>query len=117
MTRVVVSNVQVLAAGRAYDQEKARQEGKPIPTGVVTVLVTPEDAEKITLAAGEGKITLTLRNPLDQAPTVTPGIRRAALLGAPAPAPVKKVVEGRAIVRAATPPAPAAPPRYTVETI
>ena len=117
MTRVVVSNVQVLAAGRAYDQEKARQEGKPIPTGVVTLLVTPEDAEKITLAAGEGKITLTLRNPLDQAPTQTPGIRRAALLGAPAPPPVAKVVEGRKVVRAATPPAPAAPPRYTVETI
>jgi pilus assembly protein CpaB len=117
MTRVVVSNVQVLAAGRAYDQEKARQEGKPIPTGVVTLLVTPEDAEKITLAAGEGKITLTLRNPLDQAPTVTAGIRRAALLGAPAPQPVTRVVEGRKVVRAAAPVAAAAPPRYTVETI
>jgi pilus assembly protein CpaB len=117
MTRVVVSNVQVLAAGRAYDQEKARQEGKPIPTGVVTLLVTPEDAEKITLAAGEGKITLTLRNPLDQAPTTTPGIRRAALLGAPAPPPVTKVVQGRQVVRAATPAAPPPPPRYTVETI
>jgi pilus assembly protein CpaB len=52
LTRVVVSNVQVLAAGTRYDQEKAQQEGKPIPTSVVTMLVTPEDAERITLAPG-----------------------------------------------------------------
>jgi pilus assembly protein CpaB len=117
LTRVVVSNVQVLAAGTRYDQEKAQQEGKPIPTSVVTMLVTPEDAERITLAAGEGKITLTLRNPLDQAPTLTAGIRRAALLGAPAPPPVQKQVQGRKVMRAAAPPAPVAPPRYTVETI
>jgi pilus assembly protein CpaB len=117
ITRVVVSNVQVLAAGRSYDQERAQQEGKPIPTSVVTLLVTPEDAEKVTLAADEGKITLTLRNPLDQAPTETQGIRRAALLGPPAPAPVVKQVAGRQVVRAAAPPVPQAPPRYTVETI
>jgi pilus assembly protein CpaB len=117
MTRVVVSNVQVLAAGTRYDQEEARQEGKPIPTSVVTMLLTPDDAEKITLAAGEGRITLTLRNPLDQAPTTTTGIRRAALVGGPAPPPVTKVLEGRKVVRAAAPPAPPTPPRYTVETI
>lgn len=117
ITRVVVSNVQVLAAGRAYDQERAQQDGKPIPTGVVTLLVTPEDAERITLAADEGKITLTLRNPLDQAPTETAGARRASLIGPPSPAPVQKVVEGRKVVRAAAPSTPPPPPRYTVETI
>ena len=36
-----------------------------MPTSVVTLLVTPEDAERIALAAAEGRITLTLRNPLD----------------------------------------------------
>ena len=115
LTRVVVSNVQVLAAGTRYDQEKAQQEAQPIPTGVVTLLLTPEDAERITLAAGEGKIMLTLRNPLDQAPTESPGARRASLLGPAPEPPVKKVVQGRTVVRAAPKPPP--PPRYTVETI
>ena len=116
LTRVIVSNVQVLAAGTRFDQEKAQQEAKPIPTGVVTLLLTPEDAERTTLASGEGKIMLTLRNPLDQTPTESIGARRASLLG-PAPAPpVQKVVQGRKVVRAAPKPA-AASPRYTVETI
>ena len=66
MTRVVVSNVQVLTAGTRYDQENAK-DGKPIPSTVVTLLVTPDDAERIALAASEGQIMLTLRNPLDTA--------------------------------------------------
>ena len=44
VARVVVSNVQVLTAGTRFDQEKARQDSRPIPTSVVTLLVTPEDA-------------------------------------------------------------------------
>ena len=64
MTRVVLSNVQVLTAGTRYDQENAK-DGKPIPSTVVTLLVSPEDGERIALAASEGQIMLTLRNPLD----------------------------------------------------
>ena len=85
ISRAVVSNVQVLTAGSRFDQEKAKAEGKPIPATVVTLLVTPEDAERISLAANEGQIMLTLRNPLDVAPTTTNGVRMANLLGAPAP--------------------------------
>src|SRR5262245_49998351 len=40
-TRVVVSNVQVLTAGTRYDQDKSKN-GEPIPTSVVTLLLTPE---------------------------------------------------------------------------
>jgi pilus assembly protein CpaB len=116
-TRVVLSNVTVLTAGTRFDQERASAEGKPIPTSVVTLLLTPPDAEKMTLAAEEGRIMLALRNPLDTAPTQTEGAKFAALLGDASPPPVKKVVEGRPIVRAATPPAPPAPKIYTVETI
>jgi pilus assembly protein CpaB len=118
MTRVVLSDVQVLTAGTRYDQEKAR-DGQPIPTSVVTLLLTPPDAEKVTLAAAEGQIMLTLRNPMDRKPTETNGIRTAALLGtAPPPAPVVKTVSNR---RVAVPP-PAPPPApvskiYTVEAI
>lgn len=117
MTRVVVSDVQVLTAGTRYDQEKAR-DGQPIPTSVVTLLVTPPDAERIALAANEGQIMLTLRNPMDRKPTETVGIRTAALLGqSPAPAPVVKTVQGRRV--AVPPPAPVAVATriYTVETI
>lgn len=116
MTRVVVSDVQVLTAGTRYDQEKAR-DGQPIPTSVVTLLVTPPDAERIALAANEGSIMLTLRNPMDRQRTETAGIRTAALLGAaPAPAPVVRTVQNR---RVAAPPAPvvAASTVYTVEAI
>ncbi len=80
MSRVVVSNVQVLTAGTRYDQENAK-DGKPIPSTVVTLLVSPEDGERVALAASEGQIMLTLRNPLDTAPTTTSGTRTNALFG------------------------------------
>jgi pilus assembly protein CpaB len=121
ISRAVVSNVEVLTAGSRFDQEKAKQEGKPIPTTVVTLLVTPEDAERISLAANEGQIMLALRNPLDVAPTTTNGVRMANLLGAPAAPIVPKRIEGRRVVRAVPPPpAPTptpAPKIYTVEAI
>ena len=83
--------MQVLTAGSRFDQEKARAEGKPIPATVVTLLVTPDDAERISLAANEGQIMLTLRNPLDVAPTATNGVRMANLLAAPdAPVEIKR---------------------------
>ena len=119
MTRVVVSDVQVLTAGTRYDQEKAK-DGQPIPTSVVTLLVTPPDAERVALAANQGSIMLTLRNPMDRKPTDTVGIRTGALLGnPPAAPPVVKTVHNRKI---ATPPpvtVAAAPVAkiYTVEAI
>jgi pilus assembly protein CpaB len=116
LSRVVVSNVQVLTAGTRYDQDQAK-DGKPIPSTVVTLLVTPEDAERIALASAEGQIMLTLRNPLDTTPTETRGTRLASLMGKPDPPPVTRVVQG---VRKVVPPAPAAPPPpaiYAVETI
>lgn len=119
ISRVVVSDVQVLTAGTRYDQEKAR-DGQPIPTSVVTLLVLPEDAERIALAGNQGSIMLTLRNPLDRNPTESKGIRAATLFKGDASAPVVKQVEGRRVaVRVAPPPstAPPPPPVYRVETI
>lgn len=120
MTRVVVSNAQVLTAGTRYDQEKAK-EGTPIPSTVVTLLVSPEDGERIALAASEGQIMLALRNPLDTTPTTTNGVRTAGLFGQVAPAPVKArpVKTGPAkplqpIVVAEAAPKPSV---YTVEAI
>jgi len=118
VTRVVVSNVQVLTAGTRYDQEKAK-EGTPIPSTVVTLLVTPEDGERIALAAAEGQIMLALRNPLDTAPTTTSGVRTAGLLGQTASPPVKPLRSGpaRPPQPEVAPPPPPKPTPYTVEAI
>jgi pilus assembly protein CpaB len=83
-TKVVLTNVQVLASGTKIDRET--DKNKPIPVTVVTLLVDPEEAERLTLASTEGKIQLALRNPLDKATPSTHGIRPAALLGFTAPA-------------------------------
>jgi pilus assembly protein CpaB len=121
LARVVVSNVQVLTAGTRYDQENAR-DGKPIPSTVVTLLVSPEDAEKIALAQLEGQLMLSLRNPMDIAPTESRGVRTAALLGTPPPA-APRAAPARRVAAAAIEPAPPPPPPppapriYTVEAI
>jgi len=122
-SRTVVSNVQVLASGSRADQQKPKDSKTP-PTAaaVVTLLVKPDEAERIALAQAEGQIVLALRNPLDTETTSSSGVRTASLLGEPvaapppvkAPAPVKKA----AVVPAAVAPAP--PPvvrTYTVEAI
>jgi pilus assembly protein CpaB len=120
ISRVVVSNVQVLSAGTRYDQEEARADGKPIRTTVVTLMVTPEDAERVALAQAEGQLMLTLRNPLDVEPTETTGVRRAALFaGQNQPAPASAASRPVARRPAAEPVAEPEPVRgpYRVETI
>jgi len=78
MSRTVASNVLVLTAGTRFDQEQAK-DGKPQPSTVVTLAVSPTDAERVALASSEGKISLALRNPLDVTPTETAGVHVAAL--------------------------------------
>jgi pilus assembly protein CpaB len=116
VSRVIVGNAQVLTAGTKYDQEQAK-DGKPVPSTVVTLLVTPSDAERIALASTEGSIMLALRNPLDAAPTETKGTRLASLMGAPEPPPVVKVSRGIPRAVPPPPPPPAPPSIYSVETI
>ncbi|HSM03989.1 MAG TPA: Flp pilus assembly protein CpaB [Longimicrobiales bacterium] len=84
-TRIILQNVRAVAADQAYQQDI---NGEPTPVTVVTLLVTPEDAEALTLAATEGRIQLALRNTLDGAPVETSGRQIATLVGAggsPAP--------------------------------
>ena len=110
ITRTVLENVRVLAAGQKVEQDK---DGKPQTVPVVTLLVTPEDANKLTMAATEGRIQLALRNTVDTKIVDPPPVRQATLfLGGglvPGPAERKRVRSG-----------PAAPPRpapYVVEVI
>ncbi|HEU5050917.1 MAG TPA: RcpC/CpaB family pilus assembly protein, partial [Gemmatimonadales bacterium] len=84
------------------------KEGKPLPVGVVTFLVSPEQAETLALASQQGRIQLALRNTMDTTSTRTNGTRVSALLGS---------VRGPVAPRRATPrrtPA-ATPERTTVE--
>ena len=85
------------------------ENDKPIQVTVVTLLVTPNQAERLTLASTEGRIQLALRNPNDKEAPDTPGVRPAVLMASsrpPAP---------RAAPLAPAPPPP--PPPSTVEVI
>jgi pilus assembly protein CpaB len=77
-TKVILTNVQVLTAGTKIERDDA--EGKPIAVSVVTLLVDPGQAERLTLASTEGKIQLALRNPTDKTAPSTGGVRPAALM-------------------------------------
>lgn len=78
ITKVVLTNVPVLTAGTRLEQDQ--KDGKPVQVTVVTLLVSPEQAERLTLASTEGKVQLALRNPSDKGTPDTPGIKTAALL-------------------------------------
>lgn len=110
ISKVVLSNVEVLAAGTRLEQDQ--EGGKPLQVTVVTMMVTPQQSERLALASTEGKIQLALRNPLDQDSPVTPGVRPASLLAnsRPAPRPVARP-------RPDSPPPPPPPPPPTVEII
>jgi pilus assembly protein CpaB len=114
-TKMVLNNVQVLAAGTKMEQDT--EQGKPMAVNVVTLLVTPEEAERLTLGATEGKIQLALRNPLDKSEPETPGVRPAVLLGLAKAGHVKQGVTSRPRPVATVAAAPAPEPEPTVEII
>jgi pilus assembly protein CpaB len=125
ISRAVVENVAILAAGTPYDAELAAQQRRPVPPSVVTLAVTPEQAERIALVATNGQILLALRNPADSESVATPGVRLRGLLPQGAAAAAPAAAPRPAARRAAPPPvqpvvltAPAPPPApkpYTVE--
>jgi pilus assembly protein CpaB len=113
-SKVILTNVQVLAAGTKIERDADNNE--PIAVSVVTLLVSPPEAERLTLASTEGKIQLALRNPIDKTAPVTPGIKPAVLMGSAAPA---RPAATRPAVRRPAAAAPAATPEPspTVEMI
>lgn len=110
-SKVILTNVLVLAAGTKIDRET--DKNKPIPVTVVTLLVAPDEAERLTLASNQGKIQLALRNPLDKTTPNTRGIKPAALLGSAVPAARTRAPQ----VQAKADPLPPAPEAPTVEII
>jgi pilus assembly protein CpaB len=106
ITRNILEDVRVLAAGQQVQQDK---DGKPQTVSVVTLLVDPEQANKLTMAATEGKIQLALRNTIDSKEAKPAAVFRASLFGGAPPA-----VPGRKRAVAAPPPPP---PPFVVEVI
>lgn len=98
-TTTVLQNVAVIASGHTLERN-ASGEAQSAP--VITLLASPEDAERITLAQSEGKIQLSLRNPLDtHSDTVDPANAKGLYKGgtvtaAPPRAPLRPVKQQKA---------------------
>jgi pilus assembly protein CpaB len=113
--KTLLQNVEVLSAGTNMQRDNS---GKPVQVPVVNLLVTPDQAELLSLASSETRIQLVLRNPLDKAVAKTPGIALASLFSdetTPPPKP-KPVVVRKAVLPHLEPPPPA-PRSYLVEVI
>jgi pilus assembly protein CpaB len=128
ISKIVLQNIKVLANGQNIDQPENQREANSVKA--VTLLVMPEQAEKLALAASEGKLQLVMRNSIDQGDEQTTGINKRSLLSGeralPAPDPGALKSEQPAATKAprrarpveakpveAAPP----PPRTSVEMI
>ncbi len=110
-TTTVLENVAVIAAGQKLERNAA---GDPQSTPVITLLVSPDDAQKLTLASSQGHIQLALRNPVDTKKEDLAAMKANGLyrnLNPPAPPPRPKTV------KAPKAEAPAPPSGYKVEVI
>lgn len=72
----LMQNLEVLSAGQQIEKDA---EGKPVNVNVVNMLVTPEQAETLSLATNETRIQMILRNPLDTEESDPPGTATAEL--------------------------------------
>jgi pilus assembly protein CpaB len=129
ISKIVLQNIKVLANGQNIDKPQSEREANSVKA--VTLLVTPEQAEKLALAASEGKLQLVMRNSIDQGDEQTKGIDKRGLLNGehamPAPDPGSLKSEQvkpnpRPVRQFRTEPKPVAenkpaPPRASVEMI
>jgi len=111
--RTVLQNVQVLSTGTRMDPDP---NGKPENVSIVTLLVTPEQSEKLALAENQGTIQFVLRNGGDSASTSTAPVDMAELTGAPKP-PAQNAEPAHARRVAAAPAVKPPTPAYLVETL
>ncbi|HEY6231645.1 MAG TPA: Flp pilus assembly protein CpaB [Pyrinomonadaceae bacterium] len=128
ISKIVLQNIKVLANGQNIDKPADQREANSVKA--VTLLVTPEQAEKLALASSEGKLQLVMRNSIDQGDQQTMGINKRGLLGgeraqpvpepgslkSEQPAPLPKARPVRSEPKPVAPPAPA-PPKASVEMI
>jgi pilus assembly protein CpaB len=103
VTKTILQNIRVLSAGTDIQKDA---EGKPQQVQVVNLLVSPEQAQTLSLASGELKVQLVLRNPLDTKVAKVSSDSMGQIFGEPAP----PVAVSRHIPKAA-------PKFYTVQVI
>jgi pilus assembly protein CpaB len=112
-TTTVLENVAVLATGQRLERNAA---GETSSAPVITLLVSPDDAQKLTLAGNQGHIQLTLRNPVDTKQEELPSVKTDSLYRNVS-APVASVAprpKTKKVTVATMPPAPAV---YEIEVI
>jgi pilus assembly protein CpaB len=109
-TTTVLENVQVLSAGPKLEKDA---NGQPVNVPVITLLVSPEDAQKLTLAATQGQIQLSLRSPMDLTQPEIVAVQNPSLYRLPEPKPREKAAPKK--VKEAVIPPPSA--MYVVEMI
>jgi pilus assembly protein CpaB len=112
-TTTVLQNVAVIASGQRLERNAA---GEAQSTPVITLLASPEDAERLTLASSEGKIQLVLRNPLDthQDPVEAANAKGLYMGGTPVAARPRITIRP---VKQKTEPPPTSPSVLSVEVI
>jgi len=98
--KTLLQNIEVLSAGTDIQKDG---EGKPQQVQVVNLLVTPEQAELLSLASNQTHIQLVLRNPLDTQVARTTGTAMANLFADGNVVKPKPLVVGQ---KALPPPAP-----------
>jgi pilus assembly protein CpaB len=103
-SKLILQNVRVIATGKSIEQK----DEKPVEVPTVTLLVTPEDAEKLTLATRNEPVRLALRNYRDEEYVRTPGITLSQLFG-------DNGVPAGVAAKPAAPRRRAAAPQYSVE--
>jgi len=87
LARTALQNIEVLSAGQKLERNA---EGKPEEVQVVNLLVTPDQAEILSLAGTETKVQLVLRNPLDTEELPTQGTSISQLFGGPSGAKIAR---------------------------
>jgi pilus assembly protein CpaB len=112
-TTTVLQNVAVIASGQRLERNAA---GEAPATPVITLLASPEDAERLTLASSEGKIQLVLRNPLDthQDPVEAANAKGLYMGGTPVAARPRVTIRP---VKQKTEPPPSSPSVLSIEVI
>ena len=85
ITKTILQNIEVLSAGQNIQKDA---EGKPVTVQVVNLLVTPEQAEILSLVSNDMRIQLVLRNPLDTKEVQTAGIAAANVFSGASAKPV-----------------------------
>jgi pilus assembly protein CpaB len=112
VTKTILENILVLAVGTETKERRSSEE-KSSPTDVITLEVTPEEAEKLALAATEGRLQLALRNFSDMENVVTHGTTVTTLVGSHSLSPpremrppARKEVEVKKVAPQELPPPP-----------